>query len=151
MPFPQFVYCIVCEGIRPELGGKLTIFGFYGLAPNVEIVIGNTAMPTSIALVAGFPPSNDVRPGYDHQFVINKPDNTVLLRTPPNRLNVVPGRPGVVVLGFVVPPPYIFGAYTIRIMVNGESKLETTFRLRPANPAELGNIPIPPPTGGLVH
>jgi hypothetical protein len=143
MPFPDFDFCLICEGIRQEVGNKLTILGFYGIAPNVEIAVTNTAVPMTVALIAGFPPLVDLQPAYDHAFVINKPDNTVQQRTPPARLNVAPGSRGLVVCGFVIPPPYSFGTYTIRIMVNGESKLHTSFRLRPANPAELTNV-LPP-------
>jgi hypothetical protein len=149
MPFPEFDFCLICEGIRPEIGNKLTILGFYGVAPNVEIVIGNTAMPVTIAFVAGFPSVPDLRPAYEHSIVVNKPDDTVLLRTPASRLNPgVPGGRGLVVFGFVIPPPYAFGLYTIRILVNNETKLRTSFRLRPANPAELGAVFQPPPASG---
>jgi hypothetical protein len=131
------------------MGNKLTILGFYGMSPNVEIVLGNTAMPVTVACVAGFPPVPDLRPVYEHSIVVNKPDDSVLLRTPASRLNAgAPGGRGLLVFGFVIAPPYAFGSYSIRIMVNNESKLRASFRLRPANPAELAGIVQPPPTGG---
>ncbi len=84
MPFPQFSYCIVCEGVRPEVGGKLTILGFYGLTPNVEIAVANPNLPLNIVLVAAFPPVPDAG-AYDHSFVIHKPDDSVIVRTAASR------------------------------------------------------------------
>jgi len=151
MPFPPFDFCLVCDGVRPEIGGKLTILGFYGSAPNVEIVVGNPAAPVTVALVAGFPPVADVQTVYNHAFVITKPDRTVLHQTPPTRLNVSPSGRGIVVYGFIISPPIIFGSYSIRILVNGEPKLDTSFRVRPATPAEIPNPEIAPPVVGRIN
>lgn len=148
MPFPVFDFCIMCEGIRPEVGGKLTILGFYGLAPNVEVAIANPAQPLSLAFIAGFPPVADAtRTVYEHAIVITRPDQAVVQQTPRNRLNVSPTGRGLVIFGFVIPPPYFFGAYSIRISVNGEVKLDTMFRLRAATQTELAGLGIfPAPT-----
>lgn len=35
----EVVSCIVCEGVRPELGGKATILGFGGVLPYVDMGI----------------------------------------------------------------------------------------------------------------
>lgn len=45
MPFPKIHHCIVCETSRPEPFGKSSILGFYGIAPNVEIKLHDTAKP----------------------------------------------------------------------------------------------------------
>jgi len=45
MPFPKVSHCIVCESVRPEIGGKATILGFYGLIPGVEIKVRDLAQP----------------------------------------------------------------------------------------------------------
>jgi len=148
MPFPQFDFCIICDGVRQEVAGKFTILGFYGLTPNVEVVIANLALPLTLALIAGFPPVAEVRAIHEHSIVVNKPDDTVLQRTPPSRLNVVPGSRGLVIFGFVIPPPFLFGTYTIRILVDNESKLQTSLRLRSPSPGELPGIVLPPPPGG---
>lgn len=139
---------MVCEGVRQEMGNKLTILGFYGMAPNVDVFIYNPTIHSTLALVAGFPPVADLGPAYDHSFVVNKPDDTVLLRTPPSRLNIAPGTRGLVVCGLMIPPPYTFGQYTVRILVNGESKLNTSFHLRQIGQAEFNQAILPPGPGG---
>lgn len=145
MPFPSFDFCLICDGARPEIGGKLTILGFYGVAPNVEIVVGNPAAPVNVGLVAGFPPVSDTQTIYQHSFVIFKPDHTPLQQTPPTRLNISPTGRGLVVFGFIIPPPIAFGSYSICILVNGETKLDKTIRVRQATPVELANLGIAPP------
>ncbi len=39
MGFPEIVGCLVCEDVRGERFRKLSILGFYGLAPNVNIIL----------------------------------------------------------------------------------------------------------------
>jgi hypothetical protein len=141
MPFPAFSFCLICDAIRPEVGGKLAILGFYGLTPNVEVGIGNAALPVALSFVAGFPPVADAgRAVYVHFTVITRPDGREVLRTSPSPLNVAPGMPGLVVLGFQIPPPYPLGIYSITISVNGEQKLEASFRIRSASQPELGGL-----------
>ena len=60
MPFPNFDYCLLCEGVRFEIGNKFTILGFYGMTPNNEIVVSNPAMATGLAFLVGFPPVSRV-------------------------------------------------------------------------------------------
>jgi hypothetical protein len=142
MPFPDFEYCIICEGIRPEIGGKFTILGFYGLAPHVEVVITNPAQPVNLAFLAAFPPVGDAHTVYEYSIVITRPGQVVLHQTPQSRLQVSLAGRGLVAFGFVISPPYIFGTYSIRIIVNHEVKLDNTFRLRAASPPELANLGI---------
>ena len=152
MPFPDFDFCLICDGVRPEVGGKLTILGFFGLAPNVEIVVSNPAAPVTVGMVAGFPPVAGVETVYQHSIVIGRPDRTPLQQTPPSTLNTSPTGRGVVVFGFIIPPPIIFGTYSIRILVNGEPKLDKSIRVRQATAAELAHLGIAPPVaGGRPH
>jgi hypothetical protein len=56
MPFPAIDYCLVCEGVRQEFGGKLTILGFFGVTPNVDIGVGNLNQPLTLMVVLGLAP-----------------------------------------------------------------------------------------------
>src|SRR5688500_4518308 len=38
MPFPPVKHCIVCDLVRNEEQGKLTILGFLGIVPDVAIL-----------------------------------------------------------------------------------------------------------------
>jgi hypothetical protein len=144
MPFPAFDFCIICEGLRPEMGGKLTILGFYGLAPNVEVVVSNPALPVTLALIAGFPPIADTQVAYESSTIVTRPNQAVILQTPLQRLNVSAVGRGFVAAGFIIPPPHVFGLHSIRIVVNRETKLDTAFRLRGASPGELAALGVFP-------
>ena len=37
MPFPQVRQCLLCEEVRSELGNKISILGFFGILPDVQI------------------------------------------------------------------------------------------------------------------
>ena len=39
MAFPKIEHCLLCDDIRQERGRKLTILGFYGIAPKVRILV----------------------------------------------------------------------------------------------------------------
>jgi hypothetical protein len=39
MPAPQPKHCLVCDLIRPEQAGKLSLLGFSGVCPDVELKI----------------------------------------------------------------------------------------------------------------
>ncbi len=53
MPFPNIDYCLVCEVARAEVGNKLMILGFYGLAPNVDIFVDDFTAPLNLTFVMG--------------------------------------------------------------------------------------------------
>jgi len=151
MPFQNFNYCIVCEGLRPELGQKLTILGFFGVAPNVEIVVANPNIPLSLSLLSGFPPVPGIlTPPYNATLTVARPDGSVAFQSPELPLQVLAGRGGILGMGVVVPPPYLGGLHSIRISVNNQINLATTFNLRFPNPGELQGIGIRVPPG-QVH
>ena len=150
MPFPNFDYCLICEGVRPELGGKLTILGYYGAAPNVEVVVNNPGHPVMLAIIAGFPPVGGPPAQYTHATTVIRPNNSVAFQSPQSPLGVNPTGRGIVVVGFVIAPPYVWGKHSIRITVNNETKLDTSFTLRQPGPAEMaamGGLPFSMPPG----
>ncbi len=52
-------------------------------------------------------------------------------------------------MGSVISPPHVMGRYSVRFLVNDELKLETSFTLNMANPAELAGIGVLPPPGTI--
>jgi hypothetical protein len=45
MPAIKIDHCLVCDTIRQELGRKLSLLGFYGVTPNVEIRLEDPDLP----------------------------------------------------------------------------------------------------------
>src|SRR5438132_3143097 len=145
MPFPSFNYCIVCEGVRAEIGGKLTILGFYGIAPDVDLLIVNINQPTVVSFLVGFPPVAESHRSFNAVLIISRPDGGVIFQTPPTQLQVSPSNKGVIGYNFLLPPNPIPGTYSLRILVNNEAKLETSFRVRAATSSELTGLGLSVP------
>lgn len=143
MPFPNATYCIVCEGVRPELGGKINILGFFGVAPNVDIGVGNLNQHLSLAVMVGFGPVTDANQVYNHSVAVLNPDGSVLFQTPTAKLNTVPGKPGVLVAAGVSIPKTP-GLRIVRVVVNGATWSEHQFMIRLATPQELAGLPGAP-------
>lgn len=145
MPFPSLSYCLICDVLRPEVGSKLTILGFYGLAPNVDVRVVNQNSPVNLSFLAGFPAVQDARP-YAGTLIVTKPNGTTASQTGPVAIQVVAGRGGAWGVGCIIAPPHIPGRHSVRFLINNEVKLETSFTLSLANQAELEGfgIPIPP-------
>ena len=149
MPFKGFDYCIICDGFRQEIGGKLTILGFYNLTPHADISIANPATPVVLAFIAGFPPAEDAASvQYMYSIQIDGPENRHMVHTPIARLNVSNVARGFVGQIFSISPPYRFGLYTIRITVNDNLALNANFRLRQASTDELARMGFMSPTSG---
>src|SRR5437764_15481376 len=45
MPFPPIRWCLVCEDIRIESRRLVSLLGFYGIAPDVEILVADFNRP----------------------------------------------------------------------------------------------------------
>lgn len=140
MPFPAINYCLVCEGARPEVGGKLTVLGFFGVTPNVEIGVARLDQPMVLMVILGFGIVEDANQVYNHSFVILNPDGSALAKSvQPSPINVVAGRPGLI--GFSATAiPNVAGLRTVRLIINQQTHFEDKFLIRKARPEELGGM-----------
>jgi hypothetical protein len=48
MVVPKITTCIVCDLVRQEVSNKYLIVGYYGIAPNVEVIIANFDLPVAL-------------------------------------------------------------------------------------------------------
>ena len=176
MPFPNFDYCLLCDGVRFEVGNKFTILGFYGLTPNIEVFVSNPAIATSLAFLVGFPPVSAVAQAapvyerievlggpplpeaastYERVVVITRPDGVVMGQTPPTPFRASSTGRGFFTSTFVIHPNPVAGRYSIRILVDKEVKLDTSFHLRAVaqSPSRQGfacpRCKIAPPMGAF--
>jgi hypothetical protein len=141
MPFPNSEFCIICEGIRPEIGGKVTILGFYGVAPHVEILVPVLGALTSFSFLIGFaPPQTDVSQNQSY-FTVTAPSGNRLIYTQPAFLRGVPGKR--IVVAFTTPLIPESGQHILRVHGDTEILFETTFSVRAATANELRDAGIP--------
>jgi hypothetical protein len=141
MPFPEINYCLVCESARPELGGKISLLGFVGLTPNVDLGVQRFGQPMLLTLVFGFSPVADVAQLYNHEIHILNPDGSFLVKSPASPINAERGKPGILLFSAGVLPlgP---GRRSARVIVNGEQRFEGTFMIRIARPDELARAGV---------
>jgi hypothetical protein len=134
MPFPQIRHCIVCEGARQEVLGKLTLLGFFGLTPDVGVSISDFNKPVTLCFVfAG-------GPGDGHFSITVRlvaQSGATLPGTSPAEGDLLPGKlTSVFVLYFnaVVPGP---GPYKVFLVANGHDAYETKFQFVQGDPQEM--------------
>ena len=139
MAFPAINYCMVCESVRPEMGGKLSVLGLFGLTPVVDIGVLKLDQPLVLTVLFGFSPVTDAQ-AYNYSIVISNPDGSVLFQSSPTKVNTLPGKPGVIASTFASVPKTV-GLRKIRVVVNGETKFESQFTIRKAEPQELAGMP----------
>jgi hypothetical protein len=141
MPFPPINFCLVCESVRQEVGGKLTILGFFGVPPIVDIGVLGLDQPVTITFIFGFGRITDANPRYTHTVEILNPDGSMLAQTPVAApINAQAGQPGIVGFGstFV---PRTEGLRTIRLRINGDLIYENTLMIHHVRPQELAGMP----------
>jgi uncharacterized protein DUF6941 len=129
MPYPPIRHCLICEEVRPEMGGKSTLLGFYGIAPDVNLVVPDIAKPIeriSFLLVS------DVGPGkYRITLRIEAPNGEVLL-SPPEAEFEVPGQlqPARFMNTVLAVNSIQFkgtGRHKFKLLVGGKEHFETSF------------------------
>jgi len=149
MPFPNFNYCIICEGIRPEIGGKLTLLGYYGITPFVQVLVVNPNIALGLCFVVGFPPVEDTGTVYQGTFSVSNPSGSTIFQTPLAKIKVSSAGSGILGVNCVIASPYESGTYHLRIHINNEVKLDSVFQIRTATQAEMGfsGLPTPEPGG----
>lgn len=137
MPFPRINYCLICDSVRQEVGGKFSLLGFFGLTPNVDIGISKFGQPMLLSFVFGFGPVDDMSQLYSHQIQVHNPDGSILAGSTATPINTQQGKPGVLIYSTPV-LPLVPGLRKITVVVNGEQVFEDHFMIRLARPDELG-------------
>jgi len=134
MSFPTVINCILCEGSRPELGGKFTILGYFGILPNVNMIIQDLSAPLQTLCFMVF---CDGIGGREEHFrvlpqIYNEAGKEISGAKEP--INIIPaatemGRRLAITLfvnGLVFSQA---GTFKFRLLVNGETVYEDIFHV----------------------
>lgn len=131
MPFPTVRACLICDQVRPELGNKFILLGYYGLAPVVSIVIVDFSQPITLCFVfAGGAGHGHFRIGVR----VTAPNGTAFdgSSVDGDLREGVPGSNFFMSFHGVLPGP---GDYRVDLLVDGVSNFRTAFALtRPPVP-----------------
>jgi hypothetical protein len=130
MPFPRIQYCLVSDAVRPEEGGKASILGFLGIAPDVAVNVKSLAQPVTLAF--SFLTASGGGDGKPHQVefeILDGSNKAVFPRHPMPSPIIAPaqGRNTVVVDLTTVYPSA--GRYTINLYIDGPLHFNTSFAL----------------------
>jgi hypothetical protein len=143
MPFPKFDYCLICDSARPELGGKSTILGFYGITPNVDIRLQDINLP--IAGLTFFLVGGAGEGQGNLQLEIRDWSGNVVLASPPSLMNLPHGERSNLVFGITGPIKFPHaGRYYVSIMKDGQTIFKDNFLVSEATPEEFARLGIQP-------
>lgn len=138
MTFPKFKYCLIADNARDEANGKVTLLGFLGISPEVELFIGPPAAPPGVLNALGLSFLFIGGPGsgtFDVTYELYDVDQKKVLATintgqPTQLVPRVPTRPGNTnfVINVTMPVPH-FGEYELRLLVSGQVTYTGRFKV----------------------
>jgi hypothetical protein len=127
---PKFDDCIVCEGIREELHGKMTLVGFLGICPNVDFGLQALDQPAIMMFMLFGGPGDGTYTGWID--ILDEATGRVLAATAPAPFIAKPTAR--TVIGAQVGA--IFGhagTFIIRLFVDGIERFRSTFIVSAVN------------------
>lgn len=116
--------CIVCEIVRPEPFGKLSLLGFFGVCPNVDIALQHLDQPVVLTFV--FTGTIDAGT-FDLSFAVVDSENERVVATTESKFTAVQG--GVALpctMMFVSGHPSLF---FVQCKVNEAEQFRGSFRI----------------------
>jgi hypothetical protein len=122
--FPDIDHCLVCDLVRPEPDGKISILGFLGACPDVVIRVRDMAAPVQLTFVllakaasGTFRASAEII-DVDSRRVIQKAADLNIT------LNMADRTALVVALPAIYPKP---GSYGLKLTIDGQEKKTQRF------------------------
>jgi hypothetical protein len=123
---PQFDTCLVCDGVRQEILGKLTILGFFGVAPNVDVGLQHLGQPAALTFVLlGAPGDGTFSASFE---VFDESEQRVVAAAAAGTLTATPNSRTTAIVQFVVNFGHA-GAFTLRCLLNGVPSFNASFRV----------------------
>jgi len=123
--------------MRPELGGKWIILGFFGLCPNVEINIPQLDQPVFLTFVlSGGPGDGDFEASFD---VVEEKGQLVVASMGPVHFNAIPNHATVLAPAFLLTfgQP---GTFAFRCVVDKAERYRGLFRVGQGSATQMPTI-----------
>lgn len=124
---PTVRYCILAENVRPETGNKLTILGYYGVLPYVDIQTepGPEEARTILTFVIGFA-ENQLK--FQMLAKLIAPSGKVVTEGPSTPVEFLPEhKQNALILGFYFLPVQESGKYSLVLEADGKRFYEGSF------------------------
>ncbi|MGB3552390.1 MAG: hypothetical protein WA993_17015 [Candidatus Binatus sp.] len=133
---PLFNFCLVCDDVRIEQGGKALIIGFYGMVPYVEIGVTQPSAPIprlTFVLISG-PPI--VAGRYHIVLSVKDPQGREVLNKNPAPIDQdVAAGPFNAIIYLQPMPLNGVGTYTVTAIVNGKADFTGKLFINQGSPA----------------
>lgn len=128
MSLPKIIYCLLCEGVRVEQGGKATVLGFLGVLPHVEMFIAADENPPSSGTALTFLIATEGGDGVLKLLArLLNPDDSLLKEMPEKAVVFKGGQKHN--LGVLV-APILFqntGVHTLQLLIDGKEHYRASF------------------------
>jgi uncharacterized protein DUF6941 len=144
MPFPPIRHCLVCESVRVEERGKVTLLGFYGIAPDVIILLPNFQTP--FAQLGFFLLGGQGQGNFNVSARLADEAGVVVLETPAAPVTINPPANEMYInlnIQLIGVPFPRAGTYRFSLFVDGAEHFWATFQLRQQTPV-VPAAPGPP-------
>lgn len=122
-------YCIVCEAARQEIGGKASLLGFFGLTPDVNVLVPQTPiqLPFTFFLVCK---GGDNKKHSGRAMVIAPDGKEIGAAALPEVLISASGDPGgVISIAFQSMNLPVPGRYTFKLLIDDNEIYSTSFAI----------------------
>lgn len=123
---PAFENCLVCDQVRPELGGKLIVLGFLGICPHVNVGVARLDQPTALTfLIMGPPGDGSFSASFD---IFDESQRCVVASSAPAPFAASPAVPTTLASTLLV----VFfhpGPFAVRCMVDDVERFRAQFRV----------------------
>lgn len=129
MQFPKITHCLVCQDFRLERGGLSSLLGFYGITPEINILVREFDLPIDRLVFVLFGVSSG---GGDCQVKIRIEDsNGKEIRPMKEKPLSLPARPDKTLLGFGFTNLKFpcAGRYGFVLFVDGAENYRTDFQV----------------------
>jgi hypothetical protein len=134
MAFPEINYCLICEEIRSERGNKLTILGYYGISPDVNILVKELGKEIRVLFLVG------ISKGSGEYTVIPRilnPDDTRHIGELSAVIHLDENAP-MTAFGFGLPLiPKQEGTYLFQLVIKGKEVYRAPFNVRKGEASEF--------------
>ena len=125
---PAITACLICDLIRPELGGKIAILGYYGHCPNVDVLLQNLDQPAVLTFVcAGAPSRGSMQVRFD---LIDMTDERLLVTTGNSRFIAEEERSGTFLAPTLIAQYGRAGPFQLRCFINDALQYSGDFRIQ---------------------
>jgi hypothetical protein len=125
----QIDSCLVCELVRPEPSGKLSVLGFFGILPNVSIGLFRLDQPTILTFLF----SGTFSAGtFALSFAVIDPENNRVIASTDSELTAAEGTvalPWGMVFTFGRP-----GTFIVQCTVDSVEQFRDSFRITQGTP-----------------